>query len=717
MLNKKALLVVFLFITPLALGMDTRLVESMNITLVQEGYVRALGGELKSVVMNVSVPVESDYQKVVNDKAVSKIDEGNWVVRIESSSPNNPFNYKITSSVDIKARKTAYLPQSYQIGSLQMRYNQPSERIQSDDAKIKELARSITANSSDDFERISKLAIWVNSQLTYDVTLAGQMKNARWVLENRRGVCTEYSTLFIALVRSIGIPARFINGVAYDDMEGGWTGHSWAEVYIGTWVPVDPTWSPPEIGYLDAAHLEISKVVDNETYDSVFALTSQNARLDWSKSNVDMGEGITILGVNEVEPNSDYQLESAAGTIGFGMKTIVFASISSNDYRVAMLNLTPCSGSLVDVEGGGKEVILRPNERRIVTWVVNSNSKLSSTYLYKCPLVINSDYFDAKGVTIELASDAQPINFNAFMEKSELQMGENQTVYVDVGVARKYEGRLYLTHDEYYSFQPITRSGRYSFSLRPTRVGLNTLYLATSLGGVKELQFRVSGPQGIAAELDSPQLIPLGVEIKIYINLTSNETERSVRIVASAGGSKQTRQIALTGNRSIEFSFNVTDPNVRNITVVVESSDFLREFVKPVTIYKVPMLNLTTSPPQTEGDSIRVNLLFSGIEDARDVSVAIDGNPLSLASGGSASVLLGPGIHMLNINYSDAAGARYSYNKTLELPLISDIKKNETDWGKTLRQLAEVLPAVLYFGLLITLALAVVILKKIEQPQ
>jgi transglutaminase-like putative cysteine protease len=713
MASKSTLLLVILFLAPLVIGLETRLLERMNLTFVQEGSVRAVGGELKYISMNVSIPAETDYQIVVSDRPVSKLDDGNSIVSIESKDPANPFKYKITSSVAVNARRTSYLPGSYEVGYAQMRYTQPTERVESEDEGIKELARNITANSSDDFERISKLAIWVNKQLTYDLSLAGQLKDAKWILENRKGVCAEYSTLFITLARSLGIPARFISGLTYDE-EKGWAGHSWAEAYIGRWVPVDPTWSPPEVGYLDASHFEISKMVDNETLDNVYVLTSQNARLDWSRPDASKGAGLTLQSFKEGEKNPDYQFEGTAGRIGFGMKTVVFASVSSDDYRVVSLNLTPCTGNILSVDEGEKEIILRPGERRIVSWVVTSNPQLSSSYIYTCPLVINSDYFTAKQVSIDAVSDAQSINFNAFVEKSELRLGENETVYVDVGVARKYEGRLYMTHDDYFSFQPITRSGRYSFSLQPKRVGLNKLYLATSLGGVRELEFIVRGPQGIGVDVNTTPFIPLGAETKIYVFLTSNETERNVRITTNVGGNRQAKQIMLTGNESVDFLFNFTDSAARNITVTVESGDFLTEVVKPVTLYKIPKVNFTILPPNVENDSIRVYLIFSGMEDARDLLVTVDDHQIPLIQNGSASVLLSPGVHVVKLNYSDVTGIKYTSTQLLELPLMSEMGNRGDEWSY-IRELATILPVVLYFGLVIFLLLAVLILRKTEK--
>ena len=66
--------------------------------------------------------------------------------------------------------------------------------------------------------------------------------------------CMEFTDLFIAITRAMGIPAREINGYAFTSeesnkpisisLEGGDTLHAWAEFYdpYNGWVQVDPTW-------------------------------------------------------------------------------------------------------------------------------------------------------------------------------------------------------------------------------------------------------------------------------------------------------------------------------------------------------------------------------------------------------------------------------------------------------------------------------------------
>lgn len=67
--------------------------------------------------------------------------------------------------------------------------------------------------------------------------------DANYACDSKSGNCTEFHSFFIALARSIGIPARFAVGASIPSErdEGGVNGyHCWAEFYAeGQWWPVD----------------------------------------------------------------------------------------------------------------------------------------------------------------------------------------------------------------------------------------------------------------------------------------------------------------------------------------------------------------------------------------------------------------------------------------------------------------------------------------------
>ena len=77
------------------------------------------------------------------------------------------------------------------------------------------------------------------------ITAAGETGVVEEILTKRGGKCADISSVFVALARAAGVPAREVFGLrlgkkSEQDMTGGY--HCWAEFYLpGTgWIPVDP---------------------------------------------------------------------------------------------------------------------------------------------------------------------------------------------------------------------------------------------------------------------------------------------------------------------------------------------------------------------------------------------------------------------------------------------------------------------------------------------
>jgi hypothetical protein len=132
-------------------------------------------------------------------------------------------------------------------------YLAPEPLIQSDDERIIRRARSITAARADwslDPKRVAQqLTRSVFSSLEKVVTIS--VPSAVQVLESGRGDCNEHTVLFVALARSLGLPARTAVGLVY--LNGAFFYHAWPEVWLGgDWVAVDPTFGDWPA---DAAHI------------------------------------------------------------------------------------------------------------------------------------------------------------------------------------------------------------------------------------------------------------------------------------------------------------------------------------------------------------------------------------------------------------------------------------------------------------------------------
>jgi transglutaminase-like putative cysteine protease len=102
--------------------------------------------------------------------------------------------------------------------------------------------------------------------MSYDKSGKGWGRgDAIYACDVRRGNCTDFHSLFIALARARGIPARFTIGFPIGKARSGEVPgyHCWAEFYAGgEWVPIDASeaWKNPArheyyFGHLDAARV------------------------------------------------------------------------------------------------------------------------------------------------------------------------------------------------------------------------------------------------------------------------------------------------------------------------------------------------------------------------------------------------------------------------------------------------------------------------------
>lgn len=88
---------------------------------------------------------------------------------------------------------------------------------------------------------------WVHDKLTYQRGTTGVHSSAVDAWRAREGVCQDYAHLTLALLRSIGIPGRYVSGYLHTkpDAAIGETvngeSHAWIQAWTGDWWGFDPT--------------------------------------------------------------------------------------------------------------------------------------------------------------------------------------------------------------------------------------------------------------------------------------------------------------------------------------------------------------------------------------------------------------------------------------------------------------------------------------------
>ncbi|MGZ7166369.1 MAG: transglutaminase-like domain-containing protein [Halobacteriota archaeon] len=162
-------------------------------------------------------------------------------------------------------------------------YLSPSTFVQSNDREIANTAKAIVNNTTYESAAVTSIMLWVSDNLRYD--LNATQHDALWTFHNKRGTCENYAHVSLALLRSVGIPARYVSGYLAggtinlngDILNSGyqWSPgpHAWIEVYYPDlgWAPYDPQ---KTLGFVDDHHVQEAVGKDSADMSNKLTYTS-----------------------------------------------------------------------------------------------------------------------------------------------------------------------------------------------------------------------------------------------------------------------------------------------------------------------------------------------------------------------------------------------------------------------------------------------------------
>ncbi len=132
-------------------------------------------------------------------------------------------------------------------------------KIEAAAPEIIALAQSLTGGKDTVLAKIDSIFDYTHNAIRYDANSPARNQGALAALSNGAGVCEEYASLFVALCRATGIPARVCNGFGRDFATAGaaWRDganirgyrHAWAEAWIPDygWATFDPTFDKASV--------------------------------------------------------------------------------------------------------------------------------------------------------------------------------------------------------------------------------------------------------------------------------------------------------------------------------------------------------------------------------------------------------------------------------------------------------------------------------------
>jgi len=195
------------------------------------------------------IPQEDFFQKIISIEA----DQNFTIVKDEFGNKMLKFTpekneIKITTILEIKRRKS--IP------------NNISFPFKSDFTFLNS-SFPLVFGYGNDFQKFGKIAQWIYANIEYDERYGDKILSAQQVFEKRKGVCDEFSTLFIAFLRKLGYQASYEIGYAFDKKD--FRAHSWVRIYGKNITDIDPTWCQMPVDALHIKFASLPHAMFNET--------------------------------------------------------------------------------------------------------------------------------------------------------------------------------------------------------------------------------------------------------------------------------------------------------------------------------------------------------------------------------------------------------------------------------------------------------------------
>ncbi len=116
--------------------------------------------------------------------------------------------------------------------------------------RIDETAVDIVGNQENSKQKAYLIYQWVSTNISYDYDKAAKLAsdprgiNSGSIIAftERKGVCFDYSSLYVSMCRAVGLKVRLVTGLAYSGTA--WGDHAWNQVYLpeeNRWINIDTT--------------------------------------------------------------------------------------------------------------------------------------------------------------------------------------------------------------------------------------------------------------------------------------------------------------------------------------------------------------------------------------------------------------------------------------------------------------------------------------------
>ncbi len=427
------------------------------------------GGYVKNAIVNLTFfPKKTEYQEVFEFKMdpIGYVDDESLRFEWEIPSGNIGFNVnsniRTTNQIKEVSKKIDFPIKELAKGLVV--YTKPSKTIDSDNEGIIRVASDLAKGEDDLYIVVFKMSEWVKNSIKYNLsTLTAEVsQKSSWVLENKQGVCDELTSLFIALLRSVGIPSRFVGGIAYTESElfpEKWGPHGWAEVYfpdIG-WVPFDVTYG--EFGWIDPTHIKFKDSIDPDEPSTYYQWEGKYSSLNTKELNI---KTRLILAQGYKRIPLKIEVISLKKVTGLDSYNLIEADIENPNgfYYATELNLIK-PREITIVGDISKSLLLLPKEKKKVYWILKlDNSKLDDNYIYTFPIIVGTLNNITSATSFTANTKEEDISFEEIKQHAKLLEEEGRKKYsTNVFLDCKAEANEFFVYEDFKVYCDIKNIG------------------------------------------------------------------------------------------------------------------------------------------------------------------------------------------------------------------------------------------------------------------
>lgn len=234
------------------------LLSTMSVSALEMAALNTKSIETGILSLQYSVPtskptklmIENGSERVFYNLLADRTEEnfplnmgdGQYKISILEQVNGNQYRSIKTETLQVSIKDST----SLYLGSVQeIRWNAEMEAVK----KAAELTEGLTS----DKEKVQAIYQYIISNVSYDYAkiptlTSSYLPDVEQTFFSNKGICYDYSSLFAAMVRSVGVPARMAKGYAPGIDEY----HAWNEVLVdGEWITVDTTM---DAAYYQAGH-------------------------------------------------------------------------------------------------------------------------------------------------------------------------------------------------------------------------------------------------------------------------------------------------------------------------------------------------------------------------------------------------------------------------------------------------------------------------------